>query len=159
MKFALRFFLLSVVAFFSLGSTVTAKDLTEPTDIYVVMFRSDTCPPCKIVEPLLQEALASIRDPKIEYLKLNFFAGNGEWNTNAVFDRGIVDQYNQWAGITGFAVIIDADKKNTLGCVGMTYTADSMERHIRVLQKKAQKNETNFDFTCPEPARALPQGL
>jgi thiol:disulfide interchange protein len=140
----------SVIAFLSVGTPSAAQDLSEPTDIYVVMFRADWCAPCKVVEPALHSALASLQDPKIELLRLDFSANNGEWNANAVFDRQIVKQYNKWLGVTGFAVIIDADKKNTLGCLTQAYNADAMKMHIKTLQKKAKSNETNLDFTCPE---------
>ena len=130
----------------------TAK--TVP-DVYVVMFRADWCAPCKIVEPRLSEALRTLRDPRIEYVNIDISGGQGSWNANAVFDRGIVDQYNRWMGVTGFAAIIDGDTKQTLGCVNMNYDAAAMTQHIRNLQIQAQRNQQSFDLTCPEPNRPV----
>ncbi|MGB3455719.1 MAG: thioredoxin domain-containing protein, partial [Litorimonas sp.] len=120
-------------------------------DVYVVMFRADWCAPCKIVEPRLSQALRSLGDSRIEYVNIDISGGHGAWNANAVFDRGIVDQYNSWMGITGFAAIIDGDTKRTLGCLNMNYETDAMATHIRNLQHQAQRNQQSFDLTCPAP--------
>ena len=137
---------------FSLGlSSVSFADqpAVKP-DIYVVMFRADWCAPCKVVEPRLSQALAGLHDPTIEYVNIDISGGQGEWNSHAVFDRQIVPQYNMWLGITGFAAIIDADTKRTLGCVNMNYNAEAMQLHIQNLKRLALKNQPNFDLTCPE---------
>lgn len=123
---------------------------TQTPDVYVVMFRADYCAPCKIVEPALSQALSTLADPRIEYVHIDIGAGNGERNAHLVFDRGLVQQYNMWLGVTGFAAIVDGDTKQTLGCVNMTYDAGSMAMHIRNLQSAAQQNQTSFDLTCPE---------
>lgn len=132
------------------GSAAQAYQAATP-DVYVVMFRADYCAPCKIVEPALSQALNSLADPRIEYVHIDIGAGNGERNAHLVFDRGLVQQYNMWLGITGFAAIVDGDTKQTLGCVNMTYDAGSMAMHIRNLQGAAQQNQPSFDLTCPEP--------
>lgn len=133
-----------------LHSGSAAYQTVDHPDVYVVMFRADWCAPCKVVEPRLSEALSTLQDPKIEFLNIDISSGKGDWNANAVFDRQIVKQYNMWLGITGFAAIIDADTKETLGCLNMTYNTDAMTMHIANLKKLAQKNQPNFDFTCPE---------
>ncbi len=131
------------------GSVSNAYQTATP-DVYVVMFRADYCAPCKIVEPALGQALNNLADPRIEYVHIDIGAGNGERNAHLVFDRGLVQQYNMWLGVTGFAAIIDGDTKQTLGCVNMTYDAGSMAMHIRNLQGAAQQNQPSFDLTCPE---------
>lgn len=150
----MRLFYLTVFLFigslFGLSLPAKAEQATVQPDIYVVMFRADWCAPCKIVEPRLSEALATLQDPKIEYVNIDISGGSGGWNANAVFDREIVPQYNMWLGITGFAAIIDADTKQTLGCVNMNYNTDAMTMHIRNLKKLALSNQPNTDFTCPE---------
>lgn len=133
---------------FGLSSLANAYQGQTP-DVYVVMFRADYCAPCKIVEPALNQALNTLRDPRIEYVHIDIGAGNGERNAHLVFDRGLVQQYNMWLGVTGFAAIVDGDTKQTLGCVNMNYDAGSMTMHIRNLQKAAQNNQTSFDLTCP----------
>jgi thiol-disulfide isomerase/thioredoxin len=133
-----------------MGSFANAYSAATP-DVYVVMFRADYCAPCKVVEPALYTALNTLADPRIEYVHIDIGAGNGEKNAHTVFDRGIVQQYNSWLGVTGFAAIIDGDTKKTLGCVNLTYDAQSMAMHIRNLQDAAQKNQPSFDITCPAP--------
>ncbi|MEM7730772.1 MAG: thioredoxin family protein [Pseudomonadota bacterium] len=124
-------------------------------DVYVVMFRADWCAPCKVVEPRLSQALQTLHDPRIEYINIDISGGNGAYNANTVFDRGIVNQYNRWMGITGFAAIIDSDTKRTLGCLNINYDASAMTTHIRNLQAQAQRNEQTFDVTCPAPNRPV----
>ncbi|MEP1229420.1 MAG: thioredoxin family protein [Litorimonas sp.] len=146
---------LSIAALFGTGASMAinanAQTHYAPTpDIYVVMFRADWCAPCKIVEPRLQSVLQNFNDPRIEYVSIDIGNGNGDFNANAVFDRGLVQQYNTWLGVTGFAAIVDGDTKQTMGCVNLTYDADTMARHIRNLQSNAQRNQATFDITCPE---------
>jgi len=119
-------------------------------DIYVVMFSAKWCAPCKIVEPRLEGILRDFNDARIEYVNIDISSGNGDLNAHTVFDRGLVQQYNTWLGVTGFAAIVDGDTKQTMGCVNMTYDAQSMAQHIRNLQANAQRNEATFDLTCPE---------
>jgi thiol-disulfide isomerase/thioredoxin len=157
MKFAFK----SIVATVSLGlltsvgvaSTTQAQSYRTVSaavpDVYVVMFRADWCAPCKVVEPRLSEALRSLHDPRIEYVNIDISNNQGAWNANAVFDRGIVEQYNRWMGVTGFAAVIDGDTKRTLGCLNINYDANAMASHIRNLQGQAQRNQQTFDVTCP----------
>ena len=147
--------LLSLATIIGTGSTAAISAnaqsyRTATPDIYVVMFRADWCAPCKIVEPRLQSILQNFNDPRIEYVNIDIGNGNGDLNAHTVFDRGLVQQYNTWLGVTGFAAIVDGDTKQTMGCVNMTYDADSMARHIRNLQANAQRNQATFDVTCPE---------
>jgi len=139
---------------FGLSSLTQAYQPSAP-DVYVVMFRADYCAPCKVVEPALYQALNTLSDPRIEYVHIGIGAGNGEKDAHTVFDRGIVQQYNSWLGVTGFAAIIDGDTKQTLGCVNMTYDTASMAKHIRNLQSAAQQNQQSFDLTCPAPNPAI----
>ena len=141
---------LTVTLSFGLTSISSAYQPPAKPEIYVVMFRADWCAPCKIVEPRLGQALAGLHDPAIEYVNIDISGGQGEWNSHAVFDRQIVPQYNKWLGVTGFAAIIDADTKRTLGCVNMNYNAEAMQIHIQNLKRLALTNQPNFDLTCPE---------
>jgi len=135
----------------TLGLSSTANSMAKTPDLYVVMFRADWCAPCKVVEPALDQALRSLRDPGIEYVNIDISRGNGDLNAHTVFDRGLVKQYNSWMGVTGFAAIIDGDTKRTLGCVNMTYDAQSMAMHIKNLKTYAVANAESLDITCPEP--------
>jgi len=141
--------LLATVAL-TLGVGSTANSMGPTPDVYVVMFRADWCGPCKIVEPRLNQALTSLRDPGIEYINIDISSGNGDLNAHTVFDRGLVQQYNSWMGITGFAAVIDGDTKRTLGCVNMMYDAQSMAMHIKNLKTYAMANQPSTDITCPE---------
>ncbi len=135
----------------TLGISSSANSMGPTPDVYVVMFRTDWCAPCKIVEPRLNQALTSLRDPGIEYVNIDISGGRGDMNAHTVFDRGLVKQYNAWMGVTGFAAIIDGDTKRTLGCVNMMYDTQSMAMHIKNLKTFAIANQPTMDVTCPEP--------
>lgn len=143
--------LLSLTALFA--SFFAAPTIAQQRpDIYVVMFRADWCGPCKIVEPNLNQALMNLRDPGIKIVTIDITSPLlSERSAHAAFDHNIVRQYNQWMGVTGFAAIIDADTKNTLGCVNMMYDANAMTSHIRNLKTYAMANKAAFDLTCPAP--------
>lgn len=121
-------------------------------DMYVVMFRADWCGPCKVVEPKLDKALRTLGDPSIEYVTIDITnPDRSEMSAHRAFDRNIVPQYNSWMGVTGFAAIIDADTKQTLGCINMVYDAGSMAMHIKNLKTYAVTNQPVQEVLCPEP--------
>lgn len=140
-----------------LGSTfVPAQSAQNATDVYVVMFRADWCPPCKVVEPRLSTALENMRDPSIEYVNIDISDSvRIEASAHRAFDRQIVKQYNSWYGATGFAAVIDADTKTTLGCVNIQYSTQDMVTHIRNLKSYAVANAAITNLTCPEPNNPL----
>ena len=147
----LRKFWLSLAGALALSAAATAYAPTQ-TDMYVVMFRADWCGPCKIVEPKLERALRSLADPRIEYVVVDITGPRrSEASAHRAFDRDIVPQYNAWMGVTGFAAIIDADTKRTLGCINMMYDAQAMMMHISNLKTYAVSNQMTQDMTCPEP--------
>ncbi len=148
--------MLKQVLFAALGlvtlSASAQASAPQGTDMYVVMFRADWCGPCKIVEPALERALRNIGDPRIEYVMIDITnPAVSEASAHRAFDREIVPQYNSWMGVTGFAAMVDADTKRTLGCVNMTYDAGSMAMHIKNLKTYAVSNQVTQDITCPEP--------
>ncbi len=137
----------------TLGAAMTAKAQQRP-DMYVVMFRADWCAPCKVVEPNLQRALKILGDPGIKFINIDITDPlRSERSAHLAFDAAIVKQYNQWYGTTGFAAMIDADTKNTLGCVTIIYDANTMARHIKNLKSYALANKPSVDITCPAPIR------
>ncbi len=145
--------LLCVLTVPVVGSLTTANAQQRP-DMYVVMFRADWCAPCKIVEPNLERALKTLADPGIQFINIDITDPfRSERSAHLAFDAAIVKQYNQWYGTTGFAAMIDADTKNTLGCVNMVYDAGAMTAHIKNLKSYALANKPSFDITCPGPNR------
>ena len=151
---SLKYVGFSVLAALTLGTNANAN---PAPDIYVVFFSADWCGPCKIVEPNLTQALGNLRDGGIERVNIDISTPrNSEIGAHLAFDRNIVRQYNEWLGVTGFAAVIDADTKSTLGCVNMMYDANSMAAHIRNLKTYAVANKQAFDLTCPAPNNRVP---
>ncbi len=140
--------LLATIGFSASGFAQANSD----TDMYVVMFRADWCGPCKVVEPKLDKALRKLADPSIEYVTIDITdPGRSELSAHRAFDRNIVPQYNSWMGVTGFAAIIDADTKQTLGCINMVYDTGSMTMHIKNLKTYAVSNQPVQEVLCPAP--------
>ena len=141
---------------FVCATALPAAAQTSQPELYVVMFRADWCAPCKVVEPRLDGALRSLGDASIEPVTFDISdPGLGEVAAHRAFDREIVPQYNRWLGLTGFAAIIDATSKQTLGCVTMLYDEASMATHIRNLKTYAVRDAESFDITCPEANNPL----
>jgi thiol-disulfide isomerase/thioredoxin len=135
----------------TLSPSASAQMRPQPV-MQIVSFRADWCGPCKIMEPNLAQALRTLNDPSLQLVTIDTTNGRtSEAAAYVAFDANIAQQYNQWLGITGFAVMIDADTKNTLGCVNMTYSADMMATHIANLKQLALSNTPNYDITCPAP--------
>lgn len=148
MKLLLKFALPAL----ALAASFTPASAQQNPELYVVMFRADWCGPCKIVEPKLQHALNVLRDPSIEAVTFDITSpASSEISAHAAFDRSLVSQYNSWYGVTGFAAIVDADTKNTLGCITMLYDADAMTMHIKNLKTYALANQQAQDLSCPQP--------
>ncbi|MGB0906033.1 MAG: thioredoxin family protein [Maricaulaceae bacterium] len=137
-----------------IGHSTFANALGTKPDVYVVMFSASWCSPCKIVEPKIKQALNTLGDPNIEYVNIDISnPALSEAGAHKAFNREIVAQYNGWLGVTGFAAIIDADTKRTLGCVNMLYDTQSMTTHIRNLKTYAMANKPTTDITCPDTNR------
>lgn len=130
----------------------SAQNYMKP-ELQVVVFRADWCSPCRILEPSLDKAMRSLGDPSIQLVTIDTTRGATLEVANVAFDANVVDQYNMWAGLTGFAAIVDPDTKRTLGCLNITYDPGGMASHISELKKIALRNGQNFDLTCPQPNR------
>ncbi|MCF6301826.1 MAG: thioredoxin domain-containing protein [Devosiaceae bacterium] len=149
MTHLIKYFFLPLFLILGIGSASHAQQQPE---MYVVIFRADWCGPCKIVEPNLDRALKQLNDPSIKVVVIDVTdSPRIERSAHIAFDHQIAAQYNKWYGVTGFAAMIDADTKNTLGCVNMMYDAGAMASHIRNLKTYALANQPSFDITCPAP--------
>ena len=130
----------------------SAQNYVKP-ELQVVVFRADWCAPCKILEPSLDKALRSLGDPSIRLVTIDTTRGATIDVANVAFDANVVNQYNMWAGLTGFAAVVDPDTKQTLGCLNITYDPGGMASHISELKQIALRDGKNFDVTCPQPNR------
>ena len=155
MKRLFLIYLASLLGFTGLASTPAQAQQFQAQvrpDLYVVMFRADWCPPCKVVEPRLENVLANLGDPGIEYITIDITTPlASEASAHRAFDRNIVYHYNRWLGVTGFAAIIDATTKKSLGCVNMQYSPQDMATHINNLKTYALADQPTQDVTCPAP--------
>lgn len=130
----------------------SARSYIKP-EIQVVVFRADWCTPCRILEPSLKTALNRLNDPQIQVVTIDTTHGATLQVANLAFDANVVDQYNMWAGLTGFAVIVDPDTQRSLGCLNITYDTGAMMAHIAGLKQIAIRDGQNVDLTCPAPNR------
>jgi len=151
-----RYFSALLLLAISIFSTNISAQAQQRPDMYVVVFRADWCGPCKIVEPNLQAAMTTLRDPGLEVIVFDITTpASSERSAYQALDRNIVDHYNQWYGTTGFVALVDADTKRTLGCVNMMYSAQDMATHISNLKTYAIANQISPDTTCPAPNGAI----
>lgn len=137
------------------ASTANSAAYNQP-DMYVVMFRADWCGACKYVEPTLQQARHIVGDSKIEFINFDTTdPTRSERSAYKALERGITPQFNGWSGVTGFAMIIDADTKRTLGCVGARNDSNSMALAIRNYKSYALSNTPKVADGCPAPNYAI----
>ncbi|WP_417470483.1 hypothetical protein [Maricaulis sp.] len=138
----------------------------EPDLVYGIYFRSDWCPNCAILEPMLDEARARSPDLPLELLVIDLSAGEAEFQLalGAVLDRGLARYYNQYFGLTGFVLYAAADTGEVLDCVTRLHDADAIMR-VESHAVDAVRNRPPHARTpggaalCPPPMRAPPPPL
>ena len=131
-------------------SNIKRRITPSRPELYVVMYHADWCGPCKVVNPALNTALTKMADPQVEFVLMDMTNPTSqEASAYRALSRNIVGQYNGWHGVTGFAAVIDASTKNTLGCVDMKYSPDDMATHIGYLKQQALVDNPPLNLTCP----------
>lgn len=107
--------LLGTAVLCAIAATANAA---ERPDIYVVKFRADDCANCAVMENKLDTAMRMVRSAKVELVTIDTSnALKWEVSAHTAFDRNFTQQYNKWAGLTGFVAVIDRQSRRTIGCI------------------------------------------
>lgn len=131
-----------------------AANANAGADVYVVKFRADWCGPCKVLEPQIDQALSTLNDETVELVNLDI-SSSQDWDRSIdkSFQKDIVPLFNKYAGLTGFAVIVDAKTRTPVGCINKRHDAYTMASAISSAKHSALNG--SGEFACP-PAHNKP---
>ena len=109
MAFALLAFIPQV---FAMDGTVEA---TKEAPIKAVVFYSDSCGSCKILEPNMMKAMGAINTDKIDVVKFDFSNKDKIAATRTLAaDKGVEATLQQYGAKTGFVILLN-DKGEEVG--------------------------------------------
>ena len=92
------------------------NDVTKPA-LTAIAFRSDSCGACRILEPKLKEAIASLDDDtkaKIKFVEFDFSNKEKINNTRIIAKENNLDAVlHEYGAKTGFVVLLNQDSEET----------------------------------------------
>ncbi len=108
----MKFFLAALIALFAFTgvSTLHPAQAEEMHKTQIVVFYSDKCGTCKILDPKMKEAMGLLNDSKIEVVKFDFSTEETKAASVALAEeKGLSALYNSFAPKTGLVQILDKD--------------------------------------------------
>lgn len=107
---ALGLIALMPAAFAMEGHDAAMEDKMMKKDVHLVVFYSDTCGSCKIMEPKMMEAMNVINKESFNMVKFDFSNAETIEATRSLAAENNVDSTLQKYGAkTGFAVLVDSE--------------------------------------------------
>ncbi len=124
MKF--RVIVIIVCVLFGYGANCWA----DSSEILLVNFTNDYDEDSRMLSSKLDN-IDSIDGINITKVNIDTSSAD-EWEKSArtAFKYDIVSVFNKWVGLPGFAVIIDGDSKQIIGCLNNTLSVDEIAHHI-----------------------------
>lgn len=130
----------------TLTFATTAQAGLYDQDIYVVNFTDASSAESQMLDSQLGAALTMITNVRAEAVTIDTStAAKWEKGAHDAFDRDIVSVFNKYVGLPGFAVVVDAKSKRTLGCVNGTFSASEIANEVNrmAMQAKGQAYKSN----------------
>lgn len=82
--------------------------MEEAAKVNAVVFYSDTCGSCKILEPKMKEAMGVVNTDRVNVVKLDFSnAASIEASKKLAADQGVNSTLQTYGAKTGFVVLVD----------------------------------------------------
>lgn len=132
----------------------------QAADIVVVKFRADDCASCAVMESQVESAVSMVGAPSVKAITVDISnAARWEAGAHAAFDANVVPVFNKYVGLTGFAAIVDANTRQTIGCVNENYSANQVADLIKRATGQATRTNasTRIDnFQCPPAHNKAP---
>lgn len=116
---------------FTIGLTISGAAAATSPDAYLVNFRDDSNSQSKVLDQELPTAIAIAGVNVEEVVVDTSTAAKWEKSAHDAFDRNIVPIFNQWVGLPGFAVVVDAQSKQILGCVNSQFSANEIAEELK----------------------------
>lgn len=120
-----------------LTTLIAAPALASP-DVYVVNFRHAQDAGSQQLDAHLEQALTLARVNAEEVVIDTTTAAKWEKGAYEAFHRDLVPVFNKWVGLPGFAVIVDADNKQVIGCVTPDFEANEIAHELRTMASMAK---------------------
>ncbi len=120
-------------------STVAAEASGEPR-LVAAMFRSSWCGACRILEPRIEDVREDLGETAaVDWVRFNFTWGERDSVRDLAVEEGIEDVYDQFAGGTGFLVLMDRETGQVFEIVTMQYgraeIREAVERWMIVIER------------------------
>ena len=91
-------------------ATMEKADAMEDPAIKAVVFYSDSCGSCKILEPRVKEAMGAINQDRVEVIKLDFSNKDTiEATKTLATTAGVNDILQEYGAKSGFVVLVNKD--------------------------------------------------
>ncbi|PHR60866.1 MAG: hypothetical protein COA47_06565 [Robiginitomaculum sp.] len=161
----IRSVLFVLIAAFTVVSASGATDVVVRTssgqpEVRAVLFRADWCANCRVLEPVLAQAVAKATHLPVQHISLDFTnAQTWDHAIELALDHDIVTTYNAYAGTTGLVVLVAADTGERIDCINRLYTVDAM---VAAFDKAVKRTRTSppgsrdvGSVVCP-PSRMAP---
>ena len=99
------------------------KDAMEAPKAKAVMFYSDSCGSCKILDPKMTEAMSAINTDMIDVVKFDFSSKDTIEATKALAtEKGVDSVLQSYGAKTGFVVLLDSEG-NEVGTLKKDHSA------------------------------------
>ncbi|MEM7618667.1 MAG: thioredoxin family protein [Pseudomonadota bacterium] len=95
-------------AFAEDGAMMKKHMMEDKAKVHAVVFYSDTCGSCKILEPKMEEAMGVVNTDRVNVVKLDFSnAASIEASKKLAADQGVGSTLQAYGAKTGFVVLVD----------------------------------------------------
>ncbi len=115
------------------GTIAHAGEASESTkaDTYAVLFYADWCGSCKVLDPKLEEARASLSDEPVLFATFDMTDENTTKQTAMLANALRMDDlFNENAGRTGFLLLVDAESHEVVDRITREDSAEEIEAKI-----------------------------
>ena len=97
-------------AAFAENDAMAEKEMMKANDVSLVVFYSETCSSCKVMEPKMAKALNVVNRDNFQVVKFDFSNdATIEATRSVAAEKNVNSTLQKYGAKTGFAVLVDAD--------------------------------------------------
>ncbi|WP_203292028.1 thioredoxin family protein [Maricaulis parjimensis] len=111
-------------------AAMMSETSSEPR-LVAAMFRSSWCGACRILEPRIEDVREELGESAdVDWVRFNFTWGQRDGVRDLAVEEGIEEVYDQFAGGTGFLVLMDRETGQVFEIVTMQYGRDEIREAV-----------------------------
>jgi thiol-disulfide isomerase/thioredoxin len=111
-------------------SAAVSEANAEPR-LVAAMFRSSWCGACRILEPRIEDVREELGESAdVDWVRFNFTWGQRDGVRDLAVEEGIETVYDQFAGGTGFLVLMDRETGQVFEIVTMRYGREEIREAV-----------------------------